>query len=207
MTNVRRIVLRLVATVVAIVAVAGCGVDRLGAAAVVDGHKISIDQLQDLTREFTTAVPGQESGQAQAAILQQLILRRVLAAQARDAGVRVSDGRVASQLSGLITRLGGRKQLAAALAQQGQVVAPSQFSDWLRGQLLFQRIARKLGGGTGAPSQEALAEADAQLRGYSRRAQIEVNPRYGSWNARSGVTPLVGGGLSTTVDQLSTAGN
>lgn len=206
MTNARRTVLRLVAAVVAIVALAGCGVDRLGAAAVVDGHKISIDRLQDLTREFTTAVPGQEPGQAQAAILQQLILRRVLAVQARDAGVRVSDGRVASQLSSLIARVGGRKQLAAALAQQGQVVAPSQFADWLRSQLLFRRVASQLGGGTGEPSEEAFAQADAQLRTYSRRAQIEVNPRYGSWSARSGVTPLVGGGLSTTVDQLSTAG-
>jgi hypothetical protein len=32
--------------------------------------------------------------------------------------------------------------------------------------------------------------------------EIEVSPRYGEWDPRSGLTPLVSGGLSQTVAEL-----
>jgi len=36
-----------------------------------------------------------------------------------------------------------------------------------------------------------------------RSLDIEVNPRYGEWNPRRGVSPLVSGGLSKTAAQLA----
>ena len=34
---------------------------------------------------------------------------------------------------------------------------------------------------------------------------IEVSPRYGRWSPRTGIEPLVSGGLSQTADQLASS--
>jgi hypothetical protein len=72
--------------------------------------------------------------------------------------------------------------------------------------LLFDALAAEISGEQLDPAdpaaQEALNEANRQLSRTSRSMEIEVSPRYGEWDPRSGLTPLVSGGLSQTVAEL-----
>ena len=186
-------------------ALAGCSVDRLGAAAVVDGEVISTEEVQQQARDYLEVVPDTDPGQVQLAVLQQMIVNRVFRKISRDSGVRVSRARVSRELNGLIESVGGRKALVRAISgQTRQVVAPSQLEDWMRSRLLFAKFAADLGGtGGGPPSQQALDQANRQLTRYAARMDIELSPRYGRWDPRGGITPLVSGGLSRPAAELA----
>ena len=113
---------------------AGCSLDRLGAAAVVGGEPISTDRVHDLTNEYLRALPDQEPGLVQRGILDQLITARVYAQVARDQDVGVRDAQVAAELSGLVERFQGRKALVQAIQANQEVpefVAPSMLASWL----------------------------------------------------------------------------
>lgn len=199
----RRRAVAAVLVALAAAALSGCAADRLGAAAVVEGEAISTDQVQDLTREYDAVVPGQPSGRVQLSVLQQLVVDRVFDAMARDLGVHVRAGRVSAELDALTTQVGGRKALVRALAsQQRQVVPPSQLERWMRDRLLFDAIAREISG-TSATADPDFDKANRQLTEYAATMDIEINPRYGSWNPDSGIAPLVGGGLSKTAAELA----
>lgn len=198
----RRALLAVTAVAVALL-LSGCAPERLGAAAVVDGEPIATQRVQDLAQEYVETVPGQEPGQVQLALLQQLVVDEIFQRISQDRGVRVPEGRVAAQLRTLVTQTGSRKALVRALAQQqNQVVAPSRLEDWLRGRLLFDAIARDLSETSGQPDSAAFDAANRELTEYAGRLDIEINPRYGSWNPDTGIAPLVGGGLSKTVAEL-----
>ena len=56
------------AGLVAASASSGCGAtSRLGAAAVADGNAITVDELQQATRDYLQTVPGADAGDAQRA--------------------------------------------------------------------------------------------------------------------------------------------
>lgn len=187
---------------------AGCSLDRLGAAAVVGGQPVSTDEVQRLAREYQQVVPGGDGAQIQVAILQQLVVTRVLEELSREAGVRVSDGEVARRLDELAAQTGGRKELVQVISSQtGQVVPPSMLDEWERGRLLFQRYVARLDGGAAAqPSQEALARAQRDFRRTARQLDVEVNPRYGEWRPGGGIRPLVSGGLARDAGQPGNRG-
>ena len=185
----------------------GCSDARLGAAAVVDGTAIPVSDLQDATNEYLTIVPGGDPKQAQVAILQSMIISEVLDEVAQDNGVRVPDGRIAAERDDLFKSFGGRRGLVRTLAnsqQQPTILPPSGVERWVKDRLLFNAIAEEVGGGplnTADPeSQKVLVEVQDQLTKAGEDLDIEVNPRYGSWNPKRGITPLVSGGLATPVD-------
>jgi len=185
----------------------GCSDARLGAAAVVDGTAIPVSDLQDATNEYLTIVPGGDPKQAQVAILQSMIISEVLDEVAQDNGVRVPDGRIAAERDDLFKSFGGRRGLVRTLAnsqQQPTILPPGGVERWVKDRLLFNAIAEEVGGGplnTADPeSQKVLVEVQDQLTKAGEDLDIEVNPRYGSWNPKRGITPLVSGGLATPVD-------
>jgi hypothetical protein len=186
----------------------GCSDARLGAAAVVDGQAIPISDLQDATNAYLKVIPGGDPKQAQVAILQSMIISEVLDEVARDNGVRVPDGRIAAERDDLFESFGGRRGLVRTLAnsqQQPTILPPSGVERWVKDRLLFNAIAEEVGGGplnTADPeSQEVLVEVQDQLTRAGEDLDIEVNPRYGSWSPRRGITPLVSGGLATPLDE------
>lgn len=186
---------------------AGCTTDRLGTAAIVEGEAISTAEVQDLSREYDAVVPGQPPGRVQLSVLQQLVVDRVFAAMARDLDVHVRAGRVSRELDALVEQVGGRKALVRALAtQQRQVVPPSQLESWMRDRLLFDAIARRIAG-TAEATEASFEQANRELTKYAASMDIEVNPRYGTWNPDSGIAPLVSGGLSRTVEELAKDGS
>jgi hypothetical protein len=192
----------------------GCSDARLGAAAVVDGQAIPISDLQDATNAYLKVIPGGDPKQAQVAILQSMIISEVLDEVARDNGVRVPDGRIAAERDDLFESFGGRRGLVRTLAnsqQQPTILPPSGVERWVKDRLLFNAIAEEVGGGpldTADPeSQEVLVEVQDQLTQAGEDLDIEVNPRYGSWSPRRGITPLVSGGLATPLDEGGSDGS
>ena len=183
----------------------GCSDARLGAAAVVDGQAIPISDLQDATNDYLAVIPGADPKDAQVAILQSMIISDVLDEVARDNGVRVPDGQVAKQRDDLFKSFGGRRGLVRTLAnsqQQPTILSPSGVERWIKDRLLFNAIAEEIGGrplNTAEPeSQKVLVEVQDQLTQAGKDLDIEVNPRYGTWSPKRGITPLVSGGLATT---------
>ncbi len=206
--------------VVAVVGLSGCSDQRLGAAAVINGHRITTDRLQVLAQDFMTAVPGQDPATVQRGLLDQLISDKVYDQVVARTGVKVSDRAVTTQLGALITRFKGRKPLVKAILtsqSRPEYVTPSMLRSWLRDQLLFIALARQVNGGT-TPAQDATGTkayiaADARIARIARSVHVSLNPRYGSWSPDkdvdptvSAITPLVSGGLSRTASEL-TAGS
>lgn len=201
----RRSLALALASAAALAALTGCTPDQLGAAAVVNGEKISTAEVQDLTQEYLKAVPGQDPGKVQTAIVTQLIVERLVAEAAADHDVRVPRGRVASQVSQAVTQIGSRAKVSQLVLQQNSaVVPPSRLERWLRDQYLIGLLGQKVAGTTGeAPTPEDQDRARAELADYSRRLGVELNPRYGRWHPRLTITALPSGGLAKPAAELS----
>jgi hypothetical protein len=191
------------AALLAVTSLSSCRADQVGTAAIVDGQSISVDELQDETVSYLEAVPSGNAGDAQHAILLQMIVATLVQKAADSAGVTVSDGEVAAQRDQALdsvrepaaeAKVSPRAYLSRQLAesQTAAVVPPNQLEQFIRTQLL----ASKLGENDPAAANEAITGAAAD-------ADIEVNPRYGRWDPQQGLAPLVSGGLSKTVEELS----
>jgi hypothetical protein len=75
---------------------------------------------------------------------------------------------------------------------------------WLRDQLLYHKLVVKLAGGGDATTVEASARGSKALSSAADSMKIEVNPRYGTWNPKTGsINALVSGGLANTAKQLN----
>ena len=201
--RVGRVVAVAAVAALAVMSLASCRTDQVGTAAIVDGDSISVEQLQDATQGFLEAVPDGNSGNAQQAILQQMIVSKVIQNAADSAGVTVSDSEVAAQRDQVLdsvrepaeaANVSARDYVSRQLSsnQTGAVVPPDDLEQFIRDQLL----ASKLGENDPAAGNEALVAA-------ARETDVEVNPRYGRWDPQQGLAPLVSGGLSKTVEELS----
>lgn len=199
--------------VVLVTGLTGCSPDRLGTAAVIDGRTVTVDDLQTRTQEHLAVVPGGDAGGAQRSLLQRMIVSAALDTAARDAGVRVRAGQVATERDAVLDSVGGPKRLIRALAesQQPTVLAPGDIDRWIKDRLLFRAIAEEIAGvplSAEAPeTEQAITEANAALRAAGEEIDVEVSPRYGTWDPESGITPLVSGGLSKTAAELADDGS
>jgi SurA N-terminal domain len=191
------------AAVLAVTSLSSCRADQVGTAAIVDGESISVDELQDETASYLEAVPDGNAGDAQHAILLQMIVSTLVEKAADSAGVSVSAGEVAAQRDQALdsvrepaaaAKVSARAYLSRQLAQSqtAAVVPPDQLEQFIRTQLL----ASKLGESDPAAANDAITAA-------AEDTDIEVNPRYGRWDPQQGLAPLVSGGLSKTVEELS----
>jgi len=191
------------AALLAVTSLTSCRADQVGTAAIVDGHSISVDELQDETASYLEAVPSGNAGDAQHAILLQMIVSTLIQKAADSVGVTVSAGEVAAQRDQALdsvrepaaeAKISPRAYLSRQLAesQTAAVVAPDRLEQFIRDQLL----ANKLGANDPAAANDAITSAAADT-------DIEVNPRYGRWDPEQGLAPLVSGGLSKTVEELS----
>ena len=201
--RVGRVLAVAVVAAFATMSLASCRADQVGTAAIVDGDSISVEQLQDATQGFLEAVPDGNSGNAQQAILQQMIVSKVIRNAADSAGVTVSDSEVAEQRDQVLdsvrepaeaAKVSARDYVSRQLSssQTGAVVPPDDLEQFIRDQLL----ASKLGENDPAAANEALVAA-------ARETDVEVNPRYGRWDSQQGLAPLISGGLSHTVEELA----
>jgi hypothetical protein len=196
----------LVTALAAALALSGCGEqEKLGSAAVVDGHPISTDQLQADTRDFLKVVPGQDPAHAQLQILQRIIVSRLIDKEAAKLGLHASPGEVAKAKSHLPASVKGTNDLVRQLAggQTPVIVPPSLVNRWIKDQVLYAKIAKKLAVNGDPTSQQSVNATNRALTATGRALDVEVSPRYGSWSPRLGLTPLVSGGLSKTAAEIA----
>lgn len=167
-----------------------CGKDaHPGAAAVVDGKRISMAQLQarvGAVRDAQRAAPRGEqmikgSGQLTRATLDAMIRERVVRRAAHDAHVSVSRREVQQARAQLEHQAGGARQLKAGLLQQ-QAIAPGEIDGRVRMQLAVDKIAKASHIDPRSP--QGNAALNDKLAGTSKAMQIDVNPRYGTWDAK-----------------------
>ncbi|MFD5837781.1 SurA N-terminal domain-containing protein [Streptomyces collinus] len=160
-----------------------------GAAAVVGGQRITVSQLDERVGEVRAAQRAavQDEAQYQQAIartgtltrdtLQTMVLDRVLHRAAEDAGVTVSRKEIQAMRSGLEQQAGGARALERTWLQQ-YGIPPQRLDENLRLQLEAQKLAEKLGTDTGRPEfWKALSDASKDLN-------IDLNPRYGTWDVQ-----------------------
>ncbi|KAB2973170.1 MULTISPECIES: SurA N-terminal domain-containing protein [unclassified Streptomyces] len=186
----RRTALLLSAALAAAPLLTACGSDaHPGAAAVVGDQRITVAQLENRVSEVRdaqrAAVPDEaayaqviaRSGTLPRDVLHTMVLDRVLHRAALDHGVSVTRKEVQEMRDGLEKQVGGAKALETSWLQQ-YGVPPQRLDDNLRLQLEAQKLATALGTDTGKPAfWDALAAA-------SKKLDIDLNPRYGTWDAR-----------------------
>ncbi|BDH09628.1 SurA N-terminal domain-containing protein [Streptomyces hygroscopicus] len=166
---------------------AACGSDaHPGAAAIVDGKRITVSQLQAKVKDVRAAQAKSpqgsqmimNTGRLSLATLNGMIFDEVLARGAKDAGVTVTRRDVQRWRAEAEKQAGGAERLKAMWLQQG--VAPDEIDSTVRNQLLLDGVARHLGADRGKPQgQQKLAQALAKT---SRSMGIDVNPRFGKWD-------------------------
>ena len=204
--RVRRSLATAAVALLATVSLAACGPDQLGSAAVIDGTTISADTLQSSARAYLAIVPNGDRAQVQQHILEEMIYSRIIANAAKKNDVHVSTGAVAKQLEVFFKQTKDRRGVVAALGgQQPPVIVPPGYVDqWVRDQLLYHKLVVKLAGGGDSTTAQASARGSNALASAAKSMKIEVNPRYGAWNPKTGsINALVSGGLANTAKQLN----
>ncbi|GAA2385196.1 SurA N-terminal domain-containing protein [Streptomyces glaucosporus] len=165
-----------------------CGSDaHPGAAAVVDGERITVSQVQAKVRAVREAQRESEQGaelirnteQLARGTLHGMVFERVLERAAEDAGVRVTRRDVQQAREAAEHRMGGPEELKAMMLQQ-RAAAPREIDGMVRIQLLIQKLGERLGANQQTPQgQEKLRSA---LEKASKDMDVTVNPRYGTWD-------------------------
>lgn len=191
---VRRRTATLSLTAVALLAatplITSCAAVHPGSAAVLGGRAISVAALQTQVKQVRSAQ--NKTGQAEQLIdatsdldratLNSMVFDRVLDRAATDAGVRVSRGDVQLLEAQSAQQAGGVAALRTALLQQ-YAVAPQQVDTFYLAQAQAQGVARKLG--VDLSTQQGQAAVTSAMTKASKELRVDVNPRYGTWNAKA----------------------
>lgn len=188
-----RRVVQAVVLVGALVLTSGCAlVDRAGAAAVADGARyteaqlnadfIALDKalgsqdapatMDDLNRNFITM------------FISDQVMQRALA----DNNIEPDPVTVGKLRRSLVKQLGSEAKLEAFAATKG--IAPNQIWMVLRNSVQTTNLGAKLVGGTDTDAQNAAASQ--YLQGVAQAMDIEVAPRFGTWDPKtfSAVAPV-----------------
>jgi hypothetical protein len=156
-----------------------------GAAAVVDGKRITEAQLQGEVQDVRNAQrqsPNADqlmasSGQLTHNTLIRLIQYQVIEHTADANGVGVSRRDVQQAVTDTEHRTpGGESAVRAAYLEQG--IAPSQIDDVVRMGLLRNALEHKLG----------ISAVNTAFQRTSKSLDIVVNPRYGAWDDKQGTS-------------------
>jgi hypothetical protein len=165
----------------AVLALTGCSGLDAGEAAVSDEFRVSQAEVDAEVRLALESV-GQPTGQPPAglasATTQRLVQDALFAAKAQELGVQVTPGDVEQGVAALAAQNGGQPALEDLARQSG--LAPESIPDFVRTSLYFQGIATKLD-----PSGDATSQRDAAraaLAEYSAQIDVQVAPRYGTWD-------------------------
>ncbi|MFD8691222.1 SurA N-terminal domain-containing protein [Streptomyces sp. NPDC059651] len=167
---------------------AACGSQaHPGAAAVVGGDRITVAtvqgqvadvrQAQDTSKQAAQIT--NQSGQLVRAKLHGLILDRVLDKASADAGVTVTRAEVQQMRQSAVAQYKGEAGLRAAVLQE-RWIAPDQIDAFLREQIQLTKLGQALGADPTTPAgTKVLGDA---LTKASKSLEVDVNPRFGTWN-------------------------
>ncbi|MET8688322.1 SurA N-terminal domain-containing protein [Streptomyces sp. NPDC004732] len=162
-----------------------------GAAAVVGGDRITVAQLEGRVNEVRdaqrSAIPDDaqysqaiaKSGGLTRSTLHTMVLDKVLHRAATDAGVDVTRRDIQTMRTGLEQQAGGKKALEQGWLQQYNV-APARLEGSLRTEIEAQKLSAKLGADMNSPQGQAVFWK--ALSAASKKLDIDLNPRYGTWD-------------------------
>jgi len=180
-----------VAGLAAGLAVSGCQPAQLGAAAIVDGERIPVDQVQGAVSEVRAlqARVGQPARQPETLVRQELQRRLILAVYertARELDVRVTSGEVSAELARARAAAGSEEEFASQVAGQNLSLATTR--EYLRQGLLARKIGDKLVPRPADPQAQAAQDqaVEQRLVQTAKKMRFEVNPRYGEFNTDNG---------------------
>uniref|UniRef100_A0AAU2JQN7 SurA N-terminal domain-containing protein n=1 Tax=Streptomyces sp. NBC_00049 TaxID=2903617 RepID=A0AAU2JQN7_9ACTN len=182
------------------------GETRPGTAAVVGGERITTSALQAQVNDVRVAQ--NRSGQGAAELiastpnlerqkLDAILQSRIIDTMAETAGITVSAKEIGDERKAYIDNNGGAAQFEALLLQKG-AMAPGQADRFLRDRVLLTKLTEKYGNG----------KLEEPARAAVKALDIEVNPRYGAWDAKqiklgAGETPWI---VQRTVPEQAPAG-
>ncbi|MEU4833270.1 SurA N-terminal domain-containing protein [Streptosporangium sp. NPDC023615] len=182
------------------VALTACSPNQAGAAAIVSGERISSAELDRDVREYEGALakvgatPAQLQfpGSVPQVVLYQMVTAKKFVKAAERKGLTATEGEVDQ----LVARLGGMQKLEQQLLQVA--VPPSRMREFLRAQVMVEKLAGGYGGGM---DQASVDKGRPQAEKDAATVKVEWNPRYGQLNtAPSEQQP----GLFVAGDRFST---
>lgn len=201
----------LVTGALAMLLLAGCGTGiRPGAAAVVNGHVITQDEVDDLVLaacEYSKAVrleqggaePAQSMATLRSSLAEALIQFEITDAAAAQLGVSVSDAKIAQLSSG--------NPMPAGLSKTSRDLLEDFFYGASRAQLQQAVVGAHLRDPkittADAVTPQDLQAATEYLDDFAKQQEVTVNPSYGSWDGSTLVD--VSGSLSDPVSTSATA--
>ena len=172
----------------------GCGSEaHPGAAAVVDGRRITVAQLEGRVNEVRSAqrAASKDDAQYEQVIantgtltrdtLHGMVLDRVLDRAAKNAGVTVTRKDSQQMRSALEQQAGGSKALETAWLQN-YGVAPRRLDDSLRTEIEAQKLAAALGADMNTTDGKAVFWK--AMSTASKQLHVDLNPRYGAWDVQ-----------------------
>ncbi|MDB1087229.1 SurA N-terminal domain-containing protein [Streptomyces sp. ACA25] len=168
----------------------GCTTDaHPGAAAVVGDQEISVSQVQARVEAVRTAQRAQENAEELLAgsagitrfAVDYLIFEQLVEHAAEQQGVTVTPREVQQARAMTEQSAGGAEELEQrALAGEGLPATGEQIDEVLRVNLLYQGLAATVDGASEQEVGERLAQL---LTDTAEDLGVEVNPRYGEWDA------------------------
>ncbi len=163
-------------------AITGCGPTLAGAAAVVGSVRITDAEVAAQVSEVRTASHATgDSTKATTDTLRRLVIDALVAAEAAQLGVVVSNGAVDRALASAVTSNGGSAQLISAALQSG--IPPSQIRSEIRTSLLVSACAAKIAPAANAAGQQTALVADVAK--LAADLNTRVSPRYGAWDPKA----------------------
>lgn len=190
----------------ALVLTSGCAlIDRPGAAAIVDGKRLTTQELATDFAKLDTALgkqakPGTQDQLNRAIItlwVGDILMKKAAAAN----HVEVNWAAVGKLHRQLVQQLGGAAQLDAYAASKG--VPPNLIWTVLANGVLTTDLGAKLVGGTDTTAQNNAA--NAYIKKLAGTVRIEVSPAYGAWDTEQ-LTVAAKDDLSTAVSTSATLG-
>lgn len=184
-----------VATAIALV-FSGCGSVKSGTAVQVDDSTLTVSQFQSQVEDLVDKsgrenVEGKALRQVQHSLLRQYVDNQLIRVVAREKGISVSGAEISTVLS----------QIEA----QHVIIPDAMLHDFARWVALDRKLVKKvLGSMPKSRAEQSKADrtvGDLLIRA-GRKVGVQVNPRYGSWNAGQVVA---GGALVTPKASASTS--
>ncbi|MDK1475973.1 SurA N-terminal domain-containing protein [Streptomyces sp. 549] len=166
----------------------GCGeAAHPGAAAVVDGQRITVGQVQSRAEEVRDAQRAepesaqliQSTGPLARYTLNGMIRQKVVERAAEEEGVRVTRRDVQEFRAERVKEAGDPASFRARMLQE-RAVAPGQIDEVLRMDLMVLKIAESLGVDLNSP--DAGEVMDRTFVATAEDMGIDISPRFGEWS-------------------------
>lgn len=200
-THLRQRAARLaVLSAVSGLAITGCSGAGPGTAATVGAERLTVEQVQERTAAFLAAYPdmlssGVTPAQVTAVTVENFVRSVVVQLTAANLGVEITQ----SEVDEFIASNGGIEEVTRLVSGAGVPPDPDLVQLEVR-TFMLQTAIGEAEAGADAPPEEQQAATLAALDATSARLDVEVNPRFGTWNGSQVASSS--GSLSMTLDEL-----